>query len=368
MKSLKHNIFFKVSLIAIIGLLLLIPAAMIRGLISEREYTQKEAIREVSSKWGQEQTLSGPFLTVPFLRYVKQITDKDSSEKIVQVKEYLHFLPSNLKINGRIFPERRNRGIYQIVVYNSKINFSGIFDRISVAGQDIPLRDVQFDKAFISIGISDLRGIEKPIQLQWNQTAVAFNPGTVTTDVIESGINAPVTVTGTDSLSYTFSFDLDLKGSQLLYFIPVGEVTDVTMSSTWATPSFNGAFLPDNRTVSDTGFSANWNVLHLNRNFPQAWVGSSHNVSESAFGIDLLLPVDNYQKATRAIKYAILFIAFTFLVFFLSRYSTKPSSTPFNTFWWVLPWWYFTRYCWPFRNTSISMRPLLFRLSQRYYL
>ncbi len=37
---------------------------------------------------------------------------------------------------------------------------------------------------------------------------------------------------------------------------------------------------------------------------------------ESVFGIDLLLPVDNYQKTTRSIKYAILFICFTFLVFF----------------------------------------------------
>lgn len=121
MKTLKTNIFFKVSFIIIIGLLLLIPASMIKSLIKERENTQIEAIREVSSKWGGEQTISGPYVSIPYLRYVKQFSRKDSIDKIVLVKEYIHFLPSTLNINGSISPERRNRGIYDIVVYNSKI-------------------------------------------------------------------------------------------------------------------------------------------------------------------------------------------------------------------------------------------------------
>jgi inner membrane protein involved in colicin E2 resistance len=86
--------------------------------------------------------------------------------------------------------------------------------------------------------------------------------------------------------------------------------------STWKNPSFNGAFLPDDRTVSEKGFVANWNVLHLNRNYPQIWTGDLHKIESSSFGIDLLLPVDNYQKSYRSIQYAILFIGFTFLVFF----------------------------------------------------
>ena len=79
MKSLKTNIFFKIGIIVVIVLLLLIPTAMIRGLIREREYTQKDAIQEVSSKWGEEQTLSGPYVTVPYFRYVKQYSQRDCS-------------------------------------------------------------------------------------------------------------------------------------------------------------------------------------------------------------------------------------------------------------------------------------------------
>ena len=168
-----------------------------------------------------------------------------------------------------------------------------------------------------------MRGIEEQINLKWNTKTVSFNPGVTNNDIVKSGINAPVTVSSNDSLEYGFSFDINLKGSQLLYFTPVGKVTDINMSSSWKNPSFNGAFLPDTRTVSDSGFKANWNVLHLNRNYPQAWIGSKFNIDNSAFGINLLLPVDNYQKSYRSIRYAILFIAFTFMVFFFIEILNK---------------------------------------------
>ncbi len=323
MKSLKTNIFFKISMIFLIGLVLLIPANMIRGLIREREYNQKTTIKEVGSKWGKEQTISGPYVTIPYYRSVKQTTQGDTTARTTRVKEYMHFLPTALNINGTIFPERRYRGIYEIVVYNSKLNISGMFDNIKFANSDIPKEDILFNEAFISIGISDLRGIQKQIYLDWNNNKSLFNPGTVTNDNIESGINAPIEIVNNDSLDYNFSFDLVLKGSQLLYFTPVGKVTDVNISSSWNNPSFNGAFLPDSRSITKSGFKANWNVLHLNRNFPQKWVGGSYNTSSSVFGIDLLLPVDNYQKSTRSIKYAVLFIFFTFLVFFFVEILNK---------------------------------------------
>lgn len=296
---------------------------MIRGLIFERESTQREAIDEVSAKWGKEQTVSGPFISIPYYRYVKEFSRKDSTEKIVQIKEFIHILPTELNIDGVLNPERRYRGIYEIVVYNSKVNISGRFADLNFAALDIPLKNIQFDKAHLTIGIDDLRGIEEQVSLNWNKGQFSFNPGVVSTDVVESGINAIVDINSQDSAVYDFSFSLDLKGSQLLYFTPVGKVTDINISSSWQNPSFNGAFLPDSRTVAASGFTANWNVLHLNRNYPQIWTGGSHSIEESAFGIDLLLPVDNYQKTYRSIRYAILFIGFTFLVFFFIEVLNK---------------------------------------------
>lgn len=313
---LKNNIYIKVITIVIITLLLLIPTSMIKNLIYERETTQNQAISEVSSKWAEQQTISGPFISIPYFRYIKEFSTNDSTEKIIQIKDFIHILPSQLKISGNINPEKRQRGIYEIVVYNSKLSIEGTFNKFDFAALDIQPQNILFDKAEFVIGINDLRGIEEQIALLWNKDEISFNPGVTSNDIVNSGINAMLNLNLSDSSSYKFSLNLNLKGSQFLYFTPVGKVTDIDMVSEWANPSFNGAFLPDQRNVTDNGFTANWNVLHLNRNYPQIWTGSRYAINNSSFGIDLLLPVDNYQKSYRSIRYAILFIAFTFLVFF----------------------------------------------------
>ncbi|WP_162055446.1 cell envelope integrity protein CreD [Pontibacter pamirensis] len=323
MQPLKSNIYFKIGTVVIITLLLLIPTSMIEDLILERELTQDEAIREVSSKWGEEQTISGPFISIPYYRYVKELSKKDSTEKIVQIKEYLHVLPTQLNISGNITPEKRSRGIYEIVVYNSTLDISGSFSKIDLAAVDVQPRIILFDKAEFVVGIDDLRGIEEQVDLTWNREKISFNPGVSSNDVVKSGINGLVRLEPNDSTSYSFSLRLDLKGSQLLYFTPVGKVTNIRLASEWPNPSFNGAFLPDKREVTEKGFEAEWNVLHLNRNFPQIWTSDRHSVSDSSFGIDLLLPVDNYQKSYRSIRYAILFIGFTFLAFFFIEVLNK---------------------------------------------
>ena len=315
MKNLKNSLFFKISVISFLILVLLIPTSMVKGLIREREYTHENAIKEVSSKWGRGQLLSGPFLTIPYDKYIKRYDEKDSVLKVVKTKEYLHYLPDNLSINGEIIPEKRHRGIYEVVVYVSKLNIKGNFKKLNVEQFDINPNDVHFDKAVLNVGISDLKGIEKQIKINWNTQNIPFNSGVTTNEIIGSGVhaNVPVDFQRTDNI---FSTEIDLKGSQYLYFLPFGKTTDITLQSNWKTPSFTGTFLPDDNNVSSEGFTAHWNILHLNRNYPQAWIGGRYDVIDSSFGTDLLLPVDNYKKTYRVAKYAILFLVLTFMVFF----------------------------------------------------
>lgn len=323
MKNLKTSIIFKVGIIVIIVLLLLIPTSMVENLIMERENIQIGAISEVSEKWGESQTITGPFISIPYDKYVKQSSKNDSVEKLVKLKRWFHFLPNILTINSNIIPEKRERGIYEIVVYESTINISGVFDPLDFGKYDINPIDIHFDKATLNIGVSDLKGIEEQIELEWMDDKVFFNPGTSTRDLVRSGINCPVNIAGHDSAAFNFSLDIDLKGSQFLYFVPVGKTTDVSLSSAWTNPSFGGEFLPDSRDVKNDGFKAAWNILHLNRNYPQSWSDSDHSVSNSSFGVNLLLPVDRYRKSMRVIKYSILFLAFTFLVFFFVEVMNK---------------------------------------------
>ncbi|MDD2412280.1 MAG: cell envelope integrity protein CreD, partial [Bacteroidales bacterium] len=105
---------------------------------------------------------------------------------------------------------------------------------------------------------------------------------------------------------------------------PVGKETMVKISSPWNSPRFDGSFLPDHRNITADGFTADWNVLNLNRNYPQQWIGNNNSIESSQFGVKLLFPVDQYLKTERSAKYAIMFIFLTFtLIFFFERFQKR---------------------------------------------
>lgn len=318
--------YLKVIVMLFMILIFLIPIALIQSLISERVQFQQEAISEVSSKWGNEQTISGPVLSIP---YYELVTDKSKvTRKIIR---FAHFLPDSLFINGTLAPEMRYRGIYQVVVYNSKIGLSGVFNSINTDQIKVPRENILLDDAFLALGISDLRGIEEQISLRWNKQLQGFNSGVGTNDVLESGISTRIRLSA-DSLRRGSRFDLniELKGSQALKFVPVGKITQVRITSKWKTPSFDGAFLPDSRQINADGFSAYWKVLHLNRNYPQSWTNDAYRINESAFGVSLLIPIDHYQKTERAVKYSFVLITLTFLLLFFIELLNGVNVHPFQ--------------------------------------
>lgn len=323
---IKNSVTLKLITVTLLMLLLLIPSSMIKSIISEREELNNEAIIEVSTKWAEGQEIQGPILTIPLIYEYKKDDDKS------QITKYWHILPEELNISGIIETEKLRRGIYEIVVYKSDISVSGVFELNNIVEQT-KLKEIQYDKAFLTIGISDLRGIEDQIQLKWNNNNLQARPGSKISKMIYSGvtINLP-DITMLIDTPVDFNFNISLQGSQYMSFIPIGSTTNVNIRSKWQSPSFNGNFLPDNREVTNEGFKANWKILQLNRNFPQTWVGSNHKekMQDSAFGVNLIMPLDDYQKSMRSAKYAAMTIALTFLIFFLVEILNGRKIHPFQ--------------------------------------
>jgi len=299
--KIRHSVGFKIITIFVLILALLVPTLMIQSLIYERENRKEQVVREISSKWGQEQTIAGPIITIPYKKYFE-----DKKGKITFSIRYMHFLPEELRIQGKIFPEIRYRGIYEAVLYNARLELSGTFPYPEIEEMNIPDSNILWSGAFISLGISDMRGIQEQIDAKINGSPLPMNPGIETNDVIGSGISAKIPIPDSGNKT-TFSFALNLNGSHQIHFIPVGQVNTVSLSSSWASPSFAGGFIPVERKISGEGFQAKWKVLHLNRNYPQYWTGNKHHIQDSAFGVKLFVPVDVYQKSTRTAKYAIMF-------------------------------------------------------------
>lgn len=321
---IRTSVTFKMFSVAFLAIILLIPAFMIQMVIQDREYRRNDAVIEISSKWGNEQTLAGPILTVPYKAVVK-----DEAGNISNVTQYAHFLPDRLDVKGTLQPEVRYRGIYEAVLYTGKLQFAGQFSFPNFDDWAINKQDILWNKAFLSVGIPDMRGINEKIELSWNSQKILFEPGIESPDVVASGVSVSTPLTAeSKNEGFTFDFAMSLNGSERLKFLPLGKETTVALSSSWKNPSFDGAFLPDERTIDDTGFKAQWKVLHLNRNFPQQWLGNGQNIQEAAFGVKLLTPIDEYQKTMRSSKYAIMFIFLTFLGFFFVEILNKMRIHP----------------------------------------
>ncbi len=319
----RHRWTAKGALIFILLLLLLIPMAWVSSLIYERQSRETEARAEISGKWGGPQTILGPVLSLP----VEWSDGKSSATQRV-----LHFLPEDLRVNGSMQPELRKRGIFEVAVYGSDLELAGHFRRPDVASFLRAGERVKWEKAALNIAIPDLRGLEEQVSILFNGQETACEPGLAAIGIGASGVSATVGLTENAFEKADFSVKIKLKGSADLHFAPIGKSTEVKISAPWADPSFGGAFLPDERTVSSDGFSARWKVLHLNRNYPQVFAsdGPPIDFASSFFGASLLLPIDNYAKAERSVKYAALFISLTFLVVFFIEIRSKRSVHPFQ--------------------------------------
>lgn len=316
-EKIRSSVGLRLIVITVLSLVLLIPAFMIERLIHEREATRKSAVWEVSEKWGGSQLLAGPILTVPLKKQYK-----DDKGNVTTSIQYAHFLPDELSIQGDVSPQIRRRGIYEVVLYNGKLKVSGSFPHPVINDLGISEQEIMWKDAFLSLGITDMKGIKETIKITWNDSDLTANPGIKSNDVIRSGVSTKVELNETRK-SNTFSFNVDLNGSQELKFVPVGKETRVIVSSSWNAPSFQGGFLPEKREISKNGFTVEWKVLQLNRNYPQKWVGKHYEIQHSAFGVNLLMPVDHYQKTMRTVKYALLFIGLTFMSFFIIEILNK---------------------------------------------
>lgn len=334
-KKFTQTFTFKVLFIALLSLLLLIPSMMISSLGEERKMTANEAENEIASKWGRPQHITGPVIAVPYL------VGK-------QMKTY-YILPKSLNIEADVKSQTLYRNIYEAVVYNTGIDMVGTFNLRDLLPQTKDTSQVLLNEAYIELGITDLRGISKKVQIQLGDKTTDVNDGG-SDSYIQNDKNSfsqqqygiddekpnpnggsscvamtKIDLTGMEtSDNVPFKLHLDLKGSETLNFAPIGEETKIHVKGDCATPSFNGNFLPTERNVTPDGFEATWEIISINRPYPQSFTENiSSEIAASQVQVGLRVPVDRFQKTDRAIKYALLVIVLTFIAALFSEFRLK---------------------------------------------
>jgi len=360
---MNFKILLKAVVICVLLLLMLIPLAFVKNLMSERSDYKSEALRTISNSWGGDQLVAAPFVNVPYSYVVVEQDENGKNPKSRTVEGVLKFSPRDLNTSVEMLPQIRYIGIFEMPVYTADFTVKGDF-----TAQPAPAdKTMRYGDAFLTIELTDLKGIAKMPEGSFNGAALDFAPYAGDAAVSFSGslgrdedyksnvdmpqtkkmdsyysedyvsaspynsrnsikaISAPVDF---KNKSGNFDIKFSLRGSGSLNFVPLARQNNFTVKSTWPDPLFFNSFLPASKDISSKGFKAQWDISYLASGVPQSF--DKLDVAPSIFGVKLSTPVDNYRNGLRAAKYGILFLALTFLACFVFEIAGKNPIHPFQ--------------------------------------
>jgi len=334
MNSLKMLLRFVI--IGALLLLLLIPLALISGIIDSRTSYRGEAVNRVSQSYANQQLLIGPVRVLPWTEEQKyNVQEKDGQiiTKTNIITGYELHMPSRLRVKGELIPDQRLVGLFKVPVYRLSLRLQAEF-----AEADYPAKEGRhYKQPYVALGIKDVRGLvgTPVIKIDGEESLPRASAG-ILDEYSTSGLNLPLPMLeneqhGTLSSAKTLELELELNGTRELAVVPLADDTQIDLSSSWPHPSFRGSFLPNERHINDDGFSARWAISSLasqaqtqlqnclttgcNNN---SYVSSrSFDNSVESLGVQLIEPIDIYSQTKRATKYGILFVLLTFVGFVL---------------------------------------------------
>ena len=321
--------------------LMSIAVSYVNGIILDRKQKQSEVKADIARSFAREQTLVGPVLVVPYVQEYPELIEVNKIQKIV-TRSYagkVYLLPEELNLKGGFTNEVKSLGIYKALTYQLGGNVNGTFNIPKNLGLKFEHDNtsLKINDAYLSMGISDTRGVSgKPI-LNWGGQPISFEQGSKI-DALGSGINAPIkTLNAAEAQTIRFDFKLGLRGTENFNFTPIAENNVIALKSSWQSPHFYGSFLPDasSQKIDATGFIANWSVSSLSSNNQAALMNNLMEGSAQAMhwtdkvaaaaqaqtleslSVGFVEPINVYSQSDRATKYGLLFIGLTFAGFFI---------------------------------------------------
>ena len=327
------RIGFKLVVVGVLLLLLVVPLALLDGLVAERQQRGQEVAAEVAQASASSQQVVGPLLLVEAHRMVlrQRVVEREGrllreagTEGVAETVYYL-VTPETLGIDNTLRTERRGRSLFQTLLYHDDMRLAGrvVHELPAVAeGRLVP------KNAWLVLGLGDNRGL-RTLELAVNGQRLAAEPGT-RVGWLPEGLQVPVPLAALER-PVVFDWRIALTGTTRLDWLPVAGETRVTARGDWPHPGFDGRHLPQAPTVGEAGFEAAWSVSRLSSRVQQALAGCTPAAShcealvDGGFGLRLVEPVDRYLMTERAMKYALLFLVLVFgAVFLVEALAARP--------------------------------------------
>ena len=322
---MKRSFLLKTLLVAALAMILMLPVAMIRDLVAERQARRNEAVSGIAEGWGKRQTVAGPYLAIPYERHWTVVKRETVDGKLREIRtgrsesQVVRLPAASVEWTVDTEISEKARGIYKARLYGAKLQAQGAFSLPARAGLEDGASRYKWDAPRLVLGISDPLGIRAAPAVSVNGRNYDFAPGPGDS-ALAGGLHAPLAglQTGREQ-KIEFSLSLELGGSEAFAIAPLGADTAVAMRADWPHPSFQGRFLPAKHAIGPNGFTASWKISRFAAQgagqaascaFPCNRMGEQISVS-------LIEPVGLYQQLERASKYGFLFIGLTFAAFLL---------------------------------------------------
>jgi inner membrane protein len=247
--------------------------------------------------------------------------------------------PSLATANFKITTEERHRSLFKVPVFRSDSKLDATFDLTGVPSALPPGAELDWSRAEILVGVSDARGALADATLTINGKTSTLVPAEIAQNLSIGGDQNPqfrLTLFGSKvdgiakpNAQFTVTSNLRFSGAQRIAVIAYGKTTHLTAQGDWPSPGFDGGFLPVSRTVSSSGFTADWSVPFIARGVRAE--GQSDTIAGldgTALGVSFIEVADPYQSVSRSLKYVPLFLGLVFLSYFIFEVTTGKRVHP----------------------------------------
>ncbi len=321
-------------IVGILALLMNIPMLMVSEVIDDRSDYSRRTIRSVGAEWGGAQLVSGPVLVVPVQGPVSRLETQETTDpeagttrsktiEVIEIKSKspVYVMPGRYDATLHTVAQERRRGLFNVAVYTADLGIDFDYPLSGVAAALTEGEELLWDQSYLQVSLISNKALRGAATLVVDGQSKSLEP-MANPDTQMGGIRGAI---GDPRGVTSYRLDLGFNGAGTVQITPVGRTTNVSFTSDWPHPSFMGSYLPDDYTVVEDGSGARWSIPHLARNLPQVSRSDHQSAARDAsFGVRFFQPNDFYQKAYRAARYGILFIALTFLtVMLIEMRSTK---------------------------------------------
>jgi len=322
----------KLIVVCTMALAMTIPALLVGNLVDDRTQRAAEVVNEISGHVGGRQVFLGPTLTIPY--NIPAQYPGDLSRRGV----YLIF-PARGEAALNTNTEDRRRSLFKVPVFRADLKFDATFD-LAGAPASLPAgAELDWQRAEIVIGVSDVRGALADATVSAGGKAWTLLPAGTTSELTIGGekdtprklalLGARLDGLAKPNAQFSVTSTLRFSGAQRIAVLAYGKTTHVSVKGDWASPGFDGGFLPITRAVSRDGFSAQWSVPFIARGVPaEGLAGSMAELDATQLGVSFIEVADPYQSVNRAVKYALLFLGLLFLSYFVFEVTTGKRVHP----------------------------------------